>query len=51
VGGVQEVLRQIAERMAARGHNATVATIQWSSRDFDVIKAFAISFLSIYFIR
>jgi glycosyltransferase involved in cell wall biosynthesis len=26
VGGVQEVIRQIAERMAARGHDVTVAT-------------------------
>jgi L-malate glycosyltransferase len=26
VGGVQEVMRQLAERLAARGHSVTVAT-------------------------
>jgi glycosyltransferase involved in cell wall biosynthesis len=47
-GGVQEVVRQIAERMAIRGHHVTVATVQSSSRDFDTlngvhIKEFAVS--------
>lgn len=32
VGGVQEVIRQIAERLVAKGHNVTVATGVHSSR-------------------
>lgn len=34
VGGVQEVMRQIAERMVARGHDVTVATSRLPNRDF-----------------
>ena len=34
VGGVQEVMRQIAERMVARGHDVTVATSRLLNRDF-----------------
>ena len=33
-GGVQEVMRQIAERMVARGHQVTVATSRLPERDF-----------------
>lgn len=34
VGGVQEVIRQIGERLAARGHRVTVATSRWPTRKF-----------------
>jgi glycosyltransferase involved in cell wall biosynthesis len=34
VGGVQEVTRQIAERLAARGHQVTVATAKLPTRNF-----------------
>lgn len=33
-GGVQEVMRQIAERMVVRGHDVTVATTRMDERDF-----------------
>lgn len=36
VGGAQEVVRQIAERMALRGHEVTVATSKISTRMSDV---------------
>lgn len=38
VGGVQEVMRQIAERLAARGHEVTVATGVHSGRGADVLR-------------
>lgn len=34
VGGVQEVMRQLAERFVARGHTVTVATTRLTDRDF-----------------
>ncbi len=34
VGGVPEVMRQLAERLAEKGHEVTVATSQLASRDF-----------------
>ena len=34
VGGVQEVMRQIAERMVQRGHDITVVTTRLDERDF-----------------
>jgi len=34
VGGVQEVMRQIAERMVRRGHDVTVATTRLANRNF-----------------
>lgn len=34
VGGVQEVMRQIAERMVRRGHDVTVATTRLADRHF-----------------
>ena len=48
VGGVQEVMRQIAERLVARGHQVTVATTKLPTRDFKTlngvdIKEFAVS--------
>ncbi len=36
-GGVQEVMRQIAERLAAAGHDVTVATTRLKERDFKVL--------------
>jgi hypothetical protein len=33
-GGVQEVMRQIAERMVLAGHDVTVATSRLSERNF-----------------
>src|SRR5579872_7313367 len=36
-GGVQEVMRQIAERMAARGHDVTVATKRHPLRTSNVV--------------
>lgn len=35
VGGVQEVMRHIAERLVASGHEVTVATTALANRDFD----------------
>lgn len=37
VGGVQEVVRQIAERLAAKGHAVTVATGVYPARPADVM--------------
>lgn len=37
VGGVQEVMRQIAERLVARGHQVIVATTKLATRDFEVL--------------
>lgn len=34
VGGVQEVMRQVAERLVQNGHQVTVATSKLSNRDF-----------------
>ena len=38
VGGVQEVIRQIAERLAIAGHDVTVATSAHSSRPADTVR-------------
>jgi glycosyltransferase involved in cell wall biosynthesis len=37
VGGVQEVIRQLAERLVARGHQVTVATTKLPTRGFDTL--------------
>lgn len=37
VGGVQEVMRQVAEHLVARGHRVTVATTKLPKRDFAVL--------------
>ncbi len=47
-GGVQEVMRQVAEHLAAAGHDVTVATTRLEERDFTMlngvrIEGFAIS--------
>jgi glycosyltransferase involved in cell wall biosynthesis len=34
IGGVQEVIRQISERMVKRGHEVIVATTQLANRTF-----------------
>lgn len=38
VGGAQEVVRQVSERLAARGHDVTVATSADARRTEDVLK-------------
>ena len=38
VGGVQEVVRQIAERLVLRGHEVTVATTSLPERDYETLK-------------
>jgi glycosyltransferase involved in cell wall biosynthesis len=48
VGGAQEVVKQVSERLAARGHEVTVATTRLPERDFDAlngvhIEPFAVS--------
>jgi glycosyltransferase involved in cell wall biosynthesis len=42
VGGVQELIRQIAERLVARGHQVTVATSSLPNRDFDTLNGVSI---------
>ncbi|MDS7594770.1 glycosyltransferase family 4 protein [Agrobacterium tumefaciens] len=37
IGGAQEVVRQVAERLAARGHDVTVATSWLQQRSSDII--------------
>jgi glycosyltransferase involved in cell wall biosynthesis len=37
LGGMQEVVKQLSERMAALGHDVTVATTATESRDFTVL--------------
>jgi glycosyltransferase involved in cell wall biosynthesis len=41
-GGVQEVMRQIAERMAARGHDVTVATSRHPRRKSTIVNGVTI---------
>lgn len=42
VGGVQEVVMQVAERLAGRGHQVTVATTRLPNRDFEVLNGVAV---------
>lgn len=42
VGGVQEVIRQIAEHLVLRGHQLTVVTTRLNARDFDTLNGVAI---------
>jgi L-malate glycosyltransferase len=37
VGGVQEVVRQLAEQLALRGHSVTIATTALPDRNFEVL--------------
>ena len=37
VGGVQEVMRQIAERLVKKGHDVTIATSKLDNRNFKVL--------------
>jgi glycosyltransferase involved in cell wall biosynthesis len=48
IGGMQEVVRQLSERLVAKGHEVTIATTKLSEREGDMlkgvhIKEFAIS--------
>ena len=43
VGGVQEVMKQIAERLVARGHEVTIATTALPNRDFTVLNGVQIA--------
>lgn len=43
VGGVQEVMRQLAERLVVRGHQVTVATTRLPTRDFNTLNGVAIN--------
>lgn len=47
VGGVQEVMRQIAERLVARGHSVTVATTRLPGRTTERINGVEIAQFSI----
>lgn len=42
VGGVQEVIRQLAERLVVRGHEVSVATTKLPLRDFSTLNGVAI---------
>lgn len=42
VGGVQEVIRQLAERLVVRGHEVSVATTKLPTRDFSTFNGVAI---------
>ena len=42
VGGVQEVIRQIGERLVASGHQVTVATTRLPERDFKMLNGVAV---------
>lgn len=42
VGGVQEVIRQLAERLVARGHEVTVATTKLPNRTFETLNGVAV---------
>lgn len=42
VGGVQEVIRQLAEHLVARGHQVAVATTMLPTRNFDQLNGVAI---------
>jgi glycosyltransferase involved in cell wall biosynthesis len=48
VGGVQEVMRQVAERLVARGHTVTVATTRLPMRDFKVLNGVFIEEFEVY---
>lgn len=48
MGGVQEVMRQIAERMVNLGHEVTIATTRLSTRDFDVLNGVVIKEFAIH---
>jgi len=48
VGGVAEVLRQIAERLAAWGHQVTVATSELAARDFDNLNGVRIKSFDVF---
>lgn len=47
VGGVQEVMRQVAERLVSRGHDVTVATTRLPSRDFQLLNGVSVKEFSV----
>ena len=47
VGGVQEVMRELAEQLTLRGHHVTVATSQLHDRDFRSLNGVAIEGFSV----
>ncbi|MCX5804263.1 MAG: glycosyltransferase family 4 protein [Proteobacteria bacterium] len=47
VGGVQEVVRQLAERMVLRGHKVTVATTRLANRTFSELNGVRIEEFSV----
>lgn len=47
IGGVQEVIRQLAERLVKRGHELTVATTKLPSRDFTSLNGVSIKEFSV----
>lgn len=48
VGGVAEVLRQIAERLAAWGHTVTIATSELAARDFNTLNGVEIKSFDVF---
>jgi len=48
VGGAQEVVRQLSERLVRLGHNVTVATTQLPDRDFTVLNGVKIKEFNIF---
>ncbi|MDG1143139.1 MAG: glycosyltransferase family 4 protein [Burkholderiales bacterium] len=47
IGGVQEVMRELAEQLTLRGHQVTVATSQEHDRDFQSLNGVAIEAFSV----
>ncbi|MES2363877.1 MAG: glycosyltransferase family 4 protein [Pseudomonadota bacterium] len=47
VGGVQEVMRELAEQLTLKGHQVTVATSQLQDRDFQSLNGVAIEGFSV----
>jgi L-malate glycosyltransferase len=47
IGGVQEVMRELAEQLTLRGHQVTVATSQEHDRDFQSLNGVAIEGFSV----
>ena len=48
VGGVQEVMRQLAERLVVRGHQVTVATARLLARNFNSLNGVDIKEFEVY---
>lgn len=48
VGGVQEVVRQLGENLAARGHEVTVATTEHPDRNFRALNGVSVKGFRVY---